>query len=47
MFQYVRDCLLSAFIQKSFKAVFHAQFLTFLIIQINSMFTNAIAIEYA
>ena len=32
IFQYVRDSLLSAFIQKSFKVVFYAQFLTFLII---------------
>ena len=37
IFQYVRDSLLSAFIQKSFKVGFHAQFLTFLIIQINSI----------
>ena len=32
IFQYVRDSLLSAFIQKPFKVVFHAQFLTFLVI---------------
>ena len=32
MFQYVRDSLLSAFIQKSFEVVFDAQFLTFRII---------------
>ena len=32
IFQYVRDSLLSAFIQKSLKVVFHAQLLTFLII---------------
>ena len=32
IFQYVRESLLSAFIQKSLKVVFDAQFLTFLIL---------------
>ena len=34
MFQYVRDSLLSAFIQKSFKVVFDAQFLTLLLFKL-------------